>query len=122
MSIDTNRLAAEVLAALNGYAETTVDAVKEAAAETAEDCVRDLKATSPARTGKYRKGWRAKKAFESGLAVRYTVHNKTRYRLTHLLEKGHAKRGGGRTAAIPHIAPAERRAIDAFYRRVRRSL
>lgn len=43
-----------------------------------------------------------------------TLYNKKYPGLPHLLEHGHAKRGGGRTRAFPHIEPVETGLISDF--------
>lgn len=49
------------------------------------------------RTGVYAKSWGADAVVtQYGLTV--VVHNRKKWQLTHLLEKGHAKRGGGRVS------------------------
>ena len=79
----------------------------------AKDAVKRLKETSPydntknPKKGHYRDNWTAKKTTASIGSVVWTVYNDKTYRLTHLLEHGHAKQNGGRTKAIPHIAPVE---------------
>ena len=74
--------------------------------EVAEDTVSNLKQTSPKKTGKYAKSWKVTKK-----GTKYIVHAKPPYhRLTHLLERGHAKVNGGRVPGKVHIAPAEEKA------------
>lgn len=85
--------------------------------KAAKELVAELKQTSPKKTGKYAKGWRIKKR-----GTKYIVHNATDYQLTHLLEHGHAKRNGGRTAAKVHIRPAEQKMIREFQDALKRML
>ena len=92
---------------LDEYKEYTTDNVKEAVKAVAKESVNELKRTSPRRTGKYAESWKAKITGESSSDIAITIYSPTQYRLTHLLENGHAKRGGGRVAAIPHIAPVQ---------------
>lgn len=111
-------LNSEILKELQRYSNLVEDDLQQAIADSSKELVQDLKNHSPERTGDYAKGWAIKKKGK----LRNIVHNKTEYRLTHLLEKGHAKRGGGRVAAQVHIAPAEQRAIADFLERIERAI
>ena len=77
---------------------------------------------SPKKTGAYRKGWTLKteRQIINDDVASVTVYNKDRGYLTHLLENGHQKAGGGRVAAIPHIKPAEEEASRDLEEHIRR--
>lgn len=101
---------------LDEYTESVDLGVKEATKKVAKDTVKELKQTSPSKTGSYKKGWTSKKTYETANKIEVVVHNKTDYQLAHLLEYGHAVVKGGRTIghapAYPHIAEAEKHATE----------
>jgi hypothetical protein len=112
-----NNLANEIARELQRYTNLVTEEVEVAKDEVAKDLVSELKQTSPKETGSYRKGWRIKRERN-----KLIVHNKTNYQLTHLLEHGHAKAGGGRVPAKVHIRPAEEKAVADYLDRVERAI
>ena len=114
---DINDLTKDLARELTRYSGLVKEEFEEAKKETAKNLVKDLKQTSPELTGDYRKGWKMKKEKDG-----YVVHNKTDYQLTHLLEKGHAKRDGGRVSPQVHIKPAEEKHIKEFLEKVEKAI
>ena len=121
-TIPVDKLAEEVMDGLEEYAELTADVLKKEIQEAGKVAKQQISQTAPRKTGRYAKSWAVKKISETSNSLEVTVHSKNRYMLTHLLENGHAKRGGGRVAAIPHIAPAEETAIQSLERNIEREL
>lgn len=111
-SIDN--LADEIMKGLTEYSDLADMEMKKAVRKTATAVKKESSANAPKRTGKYAKSWTAKKTKENSHSLEMTVHSKNRYQLAHLLEKGHAKRGGGRVSGRPHIAPAEENGVQMF--------
>ena len=95
-----------IMKELEKYANLATDDMKDAVKDTAKSVKKDIESSAPVLTGRYKKSWRIKKIRENANSLDVLVHSSNRYQLTHLLEFGHAKRGGGRVAGKPHIAPA----------------
>ena len=105
--VSINDLADAVMEELTEYNRLAEETMKKAVTKASQTVRKEIQAGAPVKSGKYAKSWRTKKTKESSRALEVTVYSPSRYMLAHLLEHGHAKRGGGRTRAFPHIAPAE---------------
>ena len=127
MNIKVSELASAIEKELTLQQKTSTEAVKKAAEESAREIREDIKEHAPVgkgpKSGTYRKSWRTRKTEETPTSISYVIHaGPSGYRLAHLLEFGHAKRGGGRTSEQPHIKPAEERGIRQFEEKIRRDL
>ena len=120
--IQIEELADVVNEQLQEYASLTAETMKAAVTKAGNSVKSQIKETAPERTGKYAKSWRTKKTAETSTKLEVTVYSPTRYMLAHLLEHGHAKRGGGRVKAIPHIAPAQEAAEEQLMKDIERGI
>ena len=119
-TIPVEELARTVAEELESYRQEVTDGVKDSVRQVSRECLAEIRAGSPRKSGRYRRGWRAEVSYESAEDLRITVRNRTSYQLTHLLEHGHVNvLTGGRTEGIPHIRPAEQHAAEKLERRVK---
>lgn len=123
-SISADRLAREIMRQMEEYTEEVKETTADVAMNVSEKAVRMLKAESPKSKngGTYAKNW-TRTTDKYGI----TVYNKSpTYRLTHLLEKGHQlKRGGrkiGEVRAYPHIEEVEQESIKEYVEELERRL
>ena len=120
-SVSAGSLADAIMDSLREYSSLAADEMKEAV-RAAGNTVRDeIREKAPKDTGIYAKSWTVKKQRETSSSLSLTVHSRNRYQLAHLLEFGHAKRGGGRVSAKPHIADAEAAGIRQLEEDIRKA-
>lgn len=99
--------------ALRTYTTEVTEAIEKKSESIAKDAVKELKARSPVRTGGYASGWTLTR--QDGALV---IYNSKKPGLTHLLEKGHALRRGGRAPGKPHVGPVEEQVIKKYEKAV----
>ena len=101
--IKIDELASTIVKGMTAYSELATEEVKKAVKKAGTSVKKDISANAPKNTGAYSKSWAVKNTKETPTSLELTVYSKNRYQLAHLLEKGHAKRGGGkRTRKTSH--------------------
>jgi hypothetical protein len=121
-TVSIDEMDSAIMDELEKYAELASDDLKAAVKETAASVRKDIQVGAPVDTGKYKKSWSVKNVHEDSESIDLVVHSRNRYQIAHLLEHGHAKRGGGRVAAKPHIAAAEQRGNEKLVTTIEQKL
>lgn len=94
--VNVDQMADAIAQSMAEFADLSSEVMKECVTETSKSVKKEIQENAPVRTGKYKKSWAAKKVKENANSLTMVVHSRDRYQIAHLLEHGHAKRGGGR--------------------------
>ena len=121
-TVSVDQMAEAIGEELEKYRELAADELKKAVKKAGRTAKSDINESAPVRTGKYAKSWKTKVTAEDSQRIQVTVYSPSRYMIAHLLENGHAKRGGGRVRAIPHIKPSEEHAEEVLLSDIEKAL
>ena len=102
-------------AALQYYDTSMQEQIQKAVDKEAKPLKEDIIATSPDKTGKYKRGWKLVKKYEGAFKYTVIVHNKPRYNVVHLVEHGRGEKSIG---ARPHVLAAQEKHADALIKRI----
>jgi len=119
-----DKLAESIEKILQEYQDDVIKDTRKLAKDFAKKgakAVKDSARSTFGGTGKYANGWTS--TYESGrVSSQGIIYNKDVPGLPHLLENGHAKRGGGRVHGKAHIAPVEEKISEEFYKAVKEAI
>lgn len=122
MKVTPNNLGEAIAQVLEEYGDEVTKDMDEVTKKVGRVGVKALKSASAVfgGSGRYRKSWTSKletERYGSTVTLYSTVPG-----LPHLLEHGHANRGGGRTPGRTHIAPVEQELIKEFEEQIRKAV
>lgn len=120
-TIPLEKLGAEIEHILTEYSKEVTTELQDATELVTKAGARAVSQNARAQfggSGKYARGWRGQTERDR-LSAEGVIYNATTPGLPHLLEHGHAKRGGGRVPGRSHIKPVEDKIIKDFERKVR---
>ena len=118
-NVSIDQLGDAITAQLNTFETDVRDGVRKAVDQTMREMVAETKNSAQVRYGTYQQSI-GSVVGENSL-MRYSKVWRVKaphYRRAHLLDKGHALRNGGHYSGNAHVTNAERRAVEAFQRRL----
>ena len=121
-TVRIDQMADAIMQGLTEYADLATEDMKKAVKAASKTVKKEIQVGAPQKSGAYKKSWTVKTVRETANSLEQTVHSKNRYQLAHLLEHGHAKRGGGRVSGKTHIAPAEQMGIEQLENAIEKAL
>lgn len=122
MSISIDDMATEIMKGLTEYVDLATEDMKKAVKKAATTVKNEIKTNAPRKTGAYAESWTTKTESQDSNSLGMIVYSEDRHWQAHLLEHGHALRGGGRTSAQPHIAPAQEAGEKLLEEEIERAL
>nr|WP_317357836.1 HK97 gp10 family phage protein [uncultured Tyzzerella sp.] len=121
--ISIEDLSKQITNYLGNYTEEISEEIQQIAKEITKEAVTEISKNSPKgyrklgkRKKRYSQSWKTSKTLKKN---RKTINfknviNNEQYRLTHLLENGHATSNGGFVSGKKHIKPVEQKYIKKY--------